>query len=102
MAQLGRVIAVLALVCVLQSEFVAAVEGHRHQEAGGGEFNFNHAARIRSRQRASMVSSVPLHNAAVPGLMMPVVGIGTGGYAFSASQPGEIWNDTTAEKVRRI
>ena len=37
---------------------------------------------------AAEVSSVPLRNAAVPGLRMPVVGIDTGGYAFSPSQHG--------------
>ena len=44
---------------------------------------------------AAEVSSVPLRNAAVPGLRMPVVGISTGGYAFSPWQHGEIWNDST-------
>jgi hypothetical protein len=35
--------------------------------------------------------------AAVPGLMMPVVGLGTGGYRHGAGNPRiEEWNDTTA------
>ncbi len=43
--------------------------------------------------------SVALMNAARPGMKMPVVGIGTGAYIHeSTGVPGEIWNDTIAEK----
>lgn len=41
------------------------------------------------------VPSVPLQNAARPGLKMPVAGIGTWGYG----KPGEVWNDDIAEKA---
>ena len=43
--------------------------------------------------------SVPLMNAAKPGMKMPVVGIGTWGYVHSPGTgiPGEVWNDTVAE-----
>lgn len=46
------------------------------------------------------VPTVPLMNAAKPGLKMPVVGIGTGGYVFTpGTQPGEIWTEGVAEKA---
>ncbi len=41
------------------------------------------------------VSSVTLMNAAKSGVKMPVVGIGT----WSYGRPGEVWNDTVAEKA---
>lgn len=41
------------------------------------------------------IPSVPLMNAARPGLKMPVAGIGTWGYG----EPGEVWNDDIAEKA---
>ena len=47
------------------------------------------------------VPSVTLMNAAKPGLKMPVAGIGTWGYVHvpGTGIPGEVWNDTVAEKV---
>lgn len=38
---------------------------------------------------------VPLHNGAKSGVKMPVMGIGTFGYG----SPGEIWNDSVAQKA---
>ena len=45
--------------------------------------------------------SVMLMNAAKPGTKMPVTGIGTGGYNHQpgTGRPGEVWNDTVAEKA---
>ena len=45
--------------------------------------------------------SVLLKNAAKPGMKMPVAGIGTWGYVHEpgTSIPGEVWNDTVAEKA---
>ena len=45
--------------------------------------------------------SVPLKNAAKPGMKMPVAGIGTWGYVHQQGTgiPGEVWNDTVAEKA---
>jgi diketogulonate reductase-like aldo/keto reductase len=43
----------------------------------------------------SDVPSVPLANGAKNGVRMPVVGIGTAGYG----PPGEIWNDSIADKA---
>ena len=45
--------------------------------------------------------SVTLMNAAKPGTKMPVTGIGTGYYNHQpgSDKPGEVWNDTIAEKV---
>lgn len=46
------------------------------------------------------VPDVILKNAAVPGLRMPAVGLGTGAYMFAPrTGPGEIWNDTTCKQV---
>ena len=47
------------------------------------------------------VPSVTLMNAAKPGLKMPVAGIGTWGYVHQQGTgiPGEVWNDTVAEKA---
>ena len=47
------------------------------------------------------VPSVPLKNAAKPGLMMPFTGLGTGAYVHPSDVgiPGEMWNDTVAEKA---
>ena len=47
------------------------------------------------------VPSVTLMNAAKPGLKMPVAGIGTGSYVHETGTgiPGEVWNDTVAEKA---
>ena len=44
---------------------------------------------------------VDLMNAAKPGSKMPVTGIGTWGYVHTpgTGRPGEVWNDTTAEKA---
>ena len=46
------------------------------------------------------VPSVGLMNAAKPGLKMPIAGIGTWSYVHSQGTgiPGEVWNDTVAEK----
>ena len=43
--------------------------------------------------------SVDLHNAAKPGLQMPVMGIGTCGYAISPNEKAELWNNSIAEKA---
>ena len=45
--------------------------------------------------------SVTLMNAAKPGTKMPVTGIGTGFYNHhpGSDKPGEVWNDTIAEKA---
>ena len=43
--------------------------------------------------------SVKLMNAAKDGVMMPVVGIGTGGYNRDPTGPGEYWTDDVAEKA---
>ena len=45
--------------------------------------------------------TVPLKNAAKPGMKMPVTGIGTWGYVHEqgTGKPGEVWNDTVAEKA---
>ncbi|XP_065196639.1 uncharacterized oxidoreductase YtbE-like [Sycon ciliatum] len=85
----------LCLVLILLGTSNAQLGGEPHDNA--------HRESMVSvgRAVAAAVSSVPLRNAAVPGLRMPVVGIGTGGYAFSPSQHGEIWNDTTAQKAVR-
>ena len=46
------------------------------------------------------IPSVLLHNAAEENVMMPVIGIGTGGYAPNSTFPhGEYWNDSVAEKA---
>ena len=47
------------------------------------------------------VPSVTLMNAAKPGTKMPVSGIGTWGYVHTqgTGKPGEVWNDTVAEKA---
>ena len=49
---------------------------------------------------ATEAPSVALMNAAKPGLKMPVAGIGTWGYVHTQGTgiPGEVWNDTIAEK----
>ena len=43
--------------------------------------------------------SVPLMNAAKPGMKMPVTGIGTWGYVHKPNTgiPGEVWNDSIAQ-----
>lgn len=49
---------------------------------------------------SSSQQTVTLQNAARPGTMMPVVGIGTGGYVHGKvpqTPSAEIWNDTVAE-----
>lgn len=44
--------------------------------------------------------SVKLQNAAVEGMTMPIVGLGTGAYVYVPNTiPGEIWNDTVAEQA---
>eukprot|EP01116_Phalansterium_solitarium_P010973 TRINITY_DN2657_c0_g1_i2.p1 TRINITY_DN2657_c0_g1~~TRINITY_DN2657_c0_g1_i2.p1 ORF type:complete len:181 (+),score=43.69 TRINITY_DN2657_c0_g1_i2:54-545(+) len=43
------------------------------------------------------VPSVPLHNAAVPGTMMPVIGLGVGAYGLQGGGNGEYWDDDVAE-----
>ena len=45
--------------------------------------------------------NVTLMNAAKTGMKMPVAGIGTWGYVHSigTGKPGEVWNDTLAEKA---
>ena len=43
--------------------------------------------------------SVKLMNAAKDGVMMPVAGIGTGGYNRDPTGPGEYWTDDVAEKA---
>jgi hypothetical protein len=43
---------------------------------------------------ANDVPSVPLHNAALPGMKMPIIGIGTGGYGNASGWGGEYWNNT--------
>ena len=45
--------------------------------------------------------NVNLMNAAKPGTKMPVTGIGTGFYNHQpgSDRPGEVWNDTIAEKA---
>ena len=47
------------------------------------------------------VPSVALMNAAKSGVKMPVAGIGTWGYVHTVGtgKPGEVWNDTAAEKA---
>ena len=47
--------------------------------------------------------SVTLMNAAKPGLKMPVTGIGTWSYVHEpgTGTPGEVWNDTVAEKAMK-
>ena len=47
--------------------------------------------------------SVTLKNAAQPGTKMPVTGIGTWGYVHQPGTgiPGEVWNDTVAEKAMK-
>ena len=47
------------------------------------------------------VPSVTLMNAAKSGVKMPVAGIGTWGYVHTigTGRPGEVWNDTVAEKA---
>ena len=52
---------------------------------------------------AAEVPSVTLMNAAKPGTKMPVSGIGTWGYVHEpgTGRPGEVWNDTVAEKAIR-
>ena len=47
--------------------------------------------------------SVTLMNAAQPGTKMPVAGIGTWGYVHQPGTgiPGEVWNDTVAEKAMK-
>ena len=46
---------------------------------------------------AAEVPTVKLSNAAKPGTNMPAVGIGTGGYMYAPTAPGEIWTDDVAE-----
>ena len=46
---------------------------------------------------AAEVPTVKLNNAAKPGTNMPAVGIGTGGYMYAPTAPGEIWTDDVAE-----
>ena len=43
--------------------------------------------------------TVPMMNAAKPGMKMPVVGLGTWGYVHKPNTgvPGEVWNDSIAE-----
>ena len=50
---------------------------------------------------ASDAPSVPLRNAAKPGLEMPVAGLGTWSYVHvpGTGIPGEVWNDTVGEKA---
>ena len=48
---------------------------------------------------AAEVPTVKLSNAAKPGTNMPAVGIGTGGYKYALTAPGEIWTDDIAETV---
>jgi len=48
------------------------------------------------------VPSVALQNAAKPGLKMPVIGIGTGGYGRPGGIDGEYWNDTTAYNAVKL
>ena len=48
---------------------------------------------------ATDVPMVKLNNAARPDTYMPAVGIGTGGYAFTPTEPGEIWSDNVAERA---
>ena len=45
--------------------------------------------------------SVTLMNGAKPGVKIPVTGLGTWGYVHEpgTGRPGEIWNDTVAEKA---
>ena len=45
--------------------------------------------------------SVTLMNGAKPGVKMPVTGLGTWGYVHEpgTGRPGEVWNDTVAEKA---
>ena len=52
-------------------------------------------------QVLSEVPTVTLLNAAKPGIKMPVAGIGTWGYVHTPGTgfPGEVWNDTVAEKA---
>ena len=47
--------------------------------------------------------SVTLMNAAQTGMKMPVAGIGTWGYVHepNTGRPGEVWNDTVAEKAMK-
>jgi len=42
------------------------------------------------------VPSLPLHNAAVSGLTMPAIGIGTGGYGGPGNVNGEWWDNNVA------
>ena len=48
---------------------------------------------------AAEVPTVKLNNAARSDTNMPAVGIGTGGYSFTPTTPGEIWSDSVAEKA---
>ena len=51
---------------------------------------------VASVSHAAMQVSVPLYNAAEPGMTVPAVGIGTGGYGA----PAETWtNEVTREAV---
>jgi len=42
---------------------------------------------------------LPLFNAALPGTIMPAVGLGTGGYGTEGNIGGEYWDDETARKA---
>ena len=56
-------------------------------------------ALVRPSLSSAQVPSVTLSNCAIPGLKMPVAGLGTGGYVHEDTGiPGEIWNDSVAER----
>jgi len=44
-------------------------------------------------------TSVPLYNAAVPGTLMPAVGLGTGAYGRPGNIGGEYWDDDVAREA---
>jgi diketogulonate reductase-like aldo/keto reductase len=47
------------------------------------------------------VPSVPLHNGAVPGLRMPILGLGTGGFGHYGGIGGDVWDDSVSQKAVR-
>jgi len=57
-------------------------------------------ALVQSHLSSAQIPSIALSNGAVPGLKMPVTGLGTGGYIHEETGiPGEIWNDSVAEQA---